>query len=79
MACSVMRRWPPGNSVMKRESFLRILRRETKALNLEFRVDRAAGKGSHYRVYVGSKFSTVKSGELRPGYMKLIRRQLGLE
>jgi hypothetical protein len=48
-------------------------------LELEFRVEKAEGKGSHYRVYLGNKVSTVKNGELKPGYVKLIRRQLGLE
>ena len=64
---------------MKREQFLRLLRREARKLELEFRVEKAEGKGSHYRVYLGNRVSTIKSGELRPGYVKLIRRQLGLE
>jgi hypothetical protein len=37
------------------------------------------GKGSHYRVNLGEKFTTIKSGELRPGYVNLIKRQLGVE
>jgi hypothetical protein len=64
---------------LKREQFLRLLRREAKALRLDFRIEAAAGKGSHYRVYLGDRASTVKSGELKPGYMKLVRRQLGLQ
>ena len=64
---------------MKREQLLRILRREARDNGLEFRVDRAAGKGSHYRVYVGSRFTTVQSGELTPLVVKMIRKQLGLE
>ena len=64
---------------MKREQFLRILRQEARASKLEFRIEKAAGKGSYYRVYVGNRASTVKGGELKPGYMKLIRRQLGLK
>jgi hypothetical protein len=64
---------------MKREQLLRQLRREARDARVEFRVEKAEGKGSHYRVYIGSQVSTVKSGELKPGYVKLIRRQLGLE
>jgi hypothetical protein len=64
---------------MKREQFLRALRREAKAAKLDFRIDKTVGKGSHYRVHLGNRASTVKSGELKPGYIKLIRRQLGLE
>jgi hypothetical protein len=63
---------------MRREQFLRALRQEARALNLEFRVDKAAGKGSHYRVYLGSRFSTVQSGDLTPLMINTIRRQLGL-
>jgi hypothetical protein len=52
---------------MKREQLLRLLRREARKLELEFRVEKAEGKGSHYRVYTGNQVSTVKSGELKPG------------
>jgi hypothetical protein len=64
---------------MKRDQFLRVLRQEAKALELEFRIDKTAGKGSHYRVHVDGRFSTVQSGDLTPLMMKTIRRQLGLE
>jgi hypothetical protein len=63
---------------MNREKFLRLLRQEAKALSREFRIEKSAGKGSHYRVYVGSRFSTVQSGELTPLMMRTIRKQLGL-
>jgi hypothetical protein len=39
------------------------------------------GKGSHYRVS-GDRFTTIKSGkagELKPGYVALIKKQLGIE
>jgi hypothetical protein len=64
---------------MKREQFLQLLRREARRMNVALRIEKAEGKGSHYRVYFGSRASTIKSGELTPGYMKLVRRQLGLE
>ena len=64
---------------MKREQFLRQLRREARILNVDFRVEETEGKGSHYRLYLGSRATTIKSGDLKPGYMKLIRRQLGLK
>jgi hypothetical protein len=63
---------------MKREALLRLLRSEAKQRGLEFRLDKSMGKGSHYRVYVGTRFSTVQSGELTPLMVKTIRRQLGL-
>ncbi len=64
---------------MKREKLLQLLRKEARQHKKEFRVDKLAGKGSHYRVHVGDKFSTVQSGEITPLMMKTIRRQLGLE
>ena len=64
---------------MKREKLLRQLRREAREAKVEFRIEMSEGKGSHYRVYFGNQVTTVKSGELKPGYVKPIRRQLGLE
>jgi hypothetical protein len=64
---------------MNRTHFLRALRQEARTLGFAFRIDKAAGKGSHYRVYVGDKFTTVQSGELTPLMIKTIRRQLGLK
>jgi hypothetical protein len=64
---------------MKREPFLRLLRREAKDLELEFRVEKSAGKGSHYRVYLNGRFTVVQSGDLTPLMMKTIRGQLGLK
>ena len=62
-----------------REQFLRILRNKCKKQYLELNVDKKLGKGSHYRVSVDGKKSTIKSGELSPQYMKLVTKQLGLK
>jgi hypothetical protein len=64
---------------MKREQFLKLLRREARDAGKQLRIDKVAGKGSHYRVYVGDRFTTVQSGELTPLMMRTIRRQLGLK
>lgn len=64
---------------MKREAFLRELRREARRRGPEFRIVEDRGKGSHYRVSVGSRFTTIQSGELTPVMMRSIRKQLGLE
>jgi hypothetical protein len=63
---------------VKREQFVRLLRREARKAGLEFRIETSQGKGSHYRVYVGNRFSIVQSGELTPTMVKTIRKQLGL-
>ena len=67
---------------MKRDQFIRQLRREAKEAGRGFEVDRRGGKGSHYLVRVGNRETTLKSGsrsgELTNAYMRLIRRQLDL-
>ena len=64
---------------MNRDQFLRSIRRQSKEMGLEFYIDRHLGKGSHYRVTVGERTTTVKSGELSPVYVALVRKQLGLD
>jgi len=61
---------------MKREAFIRELRVVAKRNNVFFDVVPEAGKGSHYRVYYGKKSTIVKSGELSPLYVKLVKKQL---
>jgi hypothetical protein len=68
---------------VKRDRFISQLREACVAAGLALTVDKKLGKGSHYRVEVrdGDRLvakTTLKSGELSPGYMALVRRQLGL-
>ncbi len=64
---------------MKREQFLRELRRIAKEQNKVLEVFEGKGKGSHYRVKYDGKISTIKSGELNPTYVRLVKKQLGIE
>lgn len=64
---------------MKRDALIRELRQIARKNGVEFRVVESRGKGSHYQVYYGDRTTTVKSGEMRPGYVSLIRRQLGID
>ncbi len=64
---------------MKREQLLRDLRKLAKETGKQFDVYEDRGKGSHYRVTFGDRFTTIKSGELTPGYVRLIRKQLGVD
>ena len=63
---------------MKRAQFLRRLRRYCRNHGLTVSVDAARGKGSHVTVQIGARRTIVKDGELAPGYVRLILRQLGL-
>ena len=44
-----------------------------------FRFDPAHGEGSHGRVFVGSRFTTVRQGELRQGVLAAMLRQLDID
>ncbi len=68
-----------GGEKLKREALLRELRELAKINGLELEVIENRGKGSHYRVKYGTKTTTVKSGELTPNYVRLIKKQLGVE
>ena len=63
---------------MKRDQVIRQLREEAKTHGWSFEVDTRLGKGSHYRITMNGQKTTIKSGELSPQYVELIRKQLGL-
>ena len=64
---------------MKRDALLRELRALARTRGLVFEIVENRGKGSHYRVLFGERMTTIKSGELTPTYVRLIRKQLGIE
>ena len=63
---------------MKRAQFLRRIRRYCRNHGLIVSVDAARGKGSHVTLRVAERRTIVKDGELAPGYVRLVLRQLGL-
>ena len=64
---------------MKREQLLRELRKIARDRDWKLEIFENKGKGSHYRVTLNGKMTTVKSGELTPTYVRLIKGQLGIE
>lgn len=64
---------------MKREALIREPWKLAKSLGKDFEIYTDHGKGSHYRVKLGDRRTTIKSGELKPGYVRLIKKQLGVE
>lgn len=64
---------------MTRDALLRELRKWARRKGVHFRVIEDKGKGSHYRVELGTRKTTIKSGELRPGYVALIKKQLDVD
>lgn len=64
---------------MKREQFMKELRKIAKQRKLELVVYEDKGKGSHYRVTLNGRITTIKSGELTPLYVQIVKKQLGIE
>ena len=63
---------------MTREQLFRLLKRHCRKGGRLMTIDANLGKGSHARVTVDGKTTTVKAGELTPAYVALLLRQLGL-
>jgi len=63
---------------VKRDRFLSQLRRYCRKSGLPLTIDVDHGKGSHMAVAVAGRRTIVKSGELKPGYVALLLKQLGL-
>ncbi len=64
---------------MNREDLIRELRKTARKADVKFQVISGRGKGSHYRVEFGEKWTTVQSGELSPSIVRRIKKQLGVE
>lgn len=64
---------------MTREQLLQELRKIARKSEKELTIMTNRGKGSHYRVTYDGRMTTIKSGELTPGYVRLIKEQLGIE
>jgi hypothetical protein len=68
------------SSKVKRDDLVRELRRIAKAKGLPpLEVTENRGKGSHIRVKLGNRRTIIKSGELTPLYVRLVKKQLGVE
>ena len=68
-----------GRAGVNDREFLRRVRRYARGrrLNVEFRPDQ--GKGSHARVYLGPHWTTVPHGEIAPGTLRSMLRDLAIE
>jgi predicted RNA binding protein YcfA (HicA-like mRNA interferase family) len=61
--------------------FIQKVRKVGKARDVEVRFVAARGKGSHGRLYYGSRFTTVKDRkqEIKKGLLHAMIKQLGLK
>ena len=64
---------------MTSREFIRRARRYARNTGQDFRFDPARGKGSHGRLHVGSRFTTIKQGQLSKGLQAAMLRQLNIQ
>lgn len=64
---------------MNRAELLRRLKAHAKSNGLAYSFDPGKGKGSHGRVTVGDRFTTVKLGEFGPGLLSKMLTDLGID
>lgn len=64
---------------VKRDDLIRELRKIAKEQGLTFEITENRGKGSHYRVKLGGRRTIIKSGDLTPLCVRLVKKQLGIE
>jgi mRNA interferase HicA len=59
------------------EQFKRAVRNFARQASLPYREDNR-GKGSHSRIFLGERFTTVKHGEIGRGLLAQMCKQLGI-
>ena len=64
---------------MNRAELLKRLKAHAKRNDLRYSFDPQKGRGSHGRVTVGDRFTTVKKGEFGPGLLRKMLRDLDIE
>ena len=64
---------------MNGREFVRRARRYARGNGLEWRFDPTRGKGSHGRIYIGEHYTTVQHGEISPGLLLDMLRDLNID
>jgi mRNA interferase HicA len=63
---------------MNGKEFIRRARRWAKAYGVELVVDASRGKGGHQQVRGPGGLTHVKTGEIGPGLLQIMLKQLGI-
>jgi hypothetical protein len=61
------------------KTFIRNVRRYARRHKLYFHFDARKGKGSHGRLHLGDKFTTLKYGTISTGLARKMIRDLGID
>lgn len=65
---------------MSSREFVRKLKRHAKRCNLKFEIKKHESKGSHRRIYVGERNTTIPwRGELKTGLIRAVLEQLNMD
>lgn len=64
---------------MSSREFVRKLKRHARKCNLDFEIKKHESKGSHRRIYVGGRKTTIPwRNELRTGLVRAVLKQLNM-
>tara|TARA_A200000113_G_scaffold211186_1_gene211674 strand:+ start:592 stop:795 length:204 start_codon:yes stop_codon:yes gene_type:complete len=63
---------------MKGKEFTKRVKKYAKANNIAFELT-SQGKGGHQTIHLGSKRTTVKTGEIKQGLLNAMCKQLGIK
>ena len=65
---------------MNTRTFIQRLRRYARERDIDFSVKKHESKGSHRRVYLGNRCTTVPwTSNLKPGLVHAVLKQLGIK
>lgn len=64
---------------MNGTEFIKRAKRYAKKNGIECRFEAGSGKGSHGRLYVGGRFTTVKRSEISKGLLSAMLTQLKID
>ena len=64
---------------MSGTEFVSRAKRYARKFGLPFRVDPSVGKGSHGRLHIGGRFTTVPRKELGKGLLAAMLKDLGMD
>ena len=64
--------------VMTGAEFMLRAKRYARRTGQKYRLEPNRGKGSHQRLWIGRRFTTVQRGELKPGTFRAMLKQLNI-
>ncbi len=64
---------------MDSKEFAHRAKRYARKTGQAFLLEPARGKGSHARLHIGERFTTLPRGEIKPGLYTALLKQLGID